>query len=154
MRFAFRQAGDAVSVACMCAGLMPTTAKVVTELRGTLCDGRDSLIDEIAKDNENDQSNHRVTLLCMLHLALTSCKRVGRRRSAVRFRLPHPPEGRDTPGLCRTSPAYSSTSKIQYYESILIRKVVWGLSYMDHMEWKKSLWAESPEKRQRCQTAA
>jgi hypothetical protein len=60
--------GDAVSAACMCAFLMPTTVKAVTELRATLCDRRNSLIDEIAEDNENDQSNHRMTLLCVLHL--------------------------------------------------------------------------------------
>ena len=62
------EGGAAVSAACMCACLMPTTVKVVTELRGMLRDRRNSLIDEIAKDNENDQSNHRVTLLCVLYL--------------------------------------------------------------------------------------
>jgi hypothetical protein len=37
------------------------------------------VIDEIAKDNENDQSNQRVTLLCALHLlALTSLQSVGK----------------------------------------------------------------------------
>ena len=94
------------------------------------------MIDEIAKDDENDQSNHRLTLLCVLHLAYTSRKRVGRRRAAVRFRIPHT-RGELTPWHCTTSPAYSSTSKIQYYKNILIRKVVWGLSYMDRMEQKR-----------------
>ena len=40
----------------------------VSGLRASLCDARDSLIDEIGEGNENDQSNHRVTLLCVLHL--------------------------------------------------------------------------------------
>jgi hypothetical protein len=82
------------------------------------------VIDEIAKDNENHQSNHRVTLLCVLRLALTFCKSVGRRRAAVRFRLPHT-DGSKHPGHCRTSPAYSSISRIQHYEIILIREIVW-----------------------------
>jgi hypothetical protein len=95
-------------------------------LRGILRDRR-------PKDHENDQSNHRVTLLCVLHLALTSCKRVGR-LAAIRFRIPHTPEGSDTMGIAGRHLPTHSTSKIQYYKIILIRTVVWGLSYMDHME--------------------
>jgi hypothetical protein len=68
MRFAFRKAVLPFPLPVMCACLIATTVKVVTELQGMLRDRRNSLIDEIAKDNENNQSNHRVTLLCVLHL--------------------------------------------------------------------------------------
>jgi hypothetical protein len=66
------------------------------------------VIDEIAKDNENDQSNQRVTLLCVLHLALTSCKRVGR-LAAVPVSPSAHARGKTHHGHCRTSPAHSST---------------------------------------------
>jgi hypothetical protein len=56
------------------------------------------MIDEIAKDNENDQSNQWANLLCVLHLALTSSKAQAGGEPPYGFAF-RTPEGSDTLGI-------------------------------------------------------
>jgi len=80
--------------------------------------------------------------LCVLHLALTSRERVGRRRDVVRFRLPHT---RGWPlGYRRTVTCLINYPKTQCYKIILEPRHHLSLSKMEHRERKTAPLAELP----------
>jgi len=128
--FRLPEGGAAVSSACVCA-----LVRCPPHSRSSLnCKVR-YVIGEIAKDNENDQSNHPVTLLCVLHFGI-DLQQKGRQPASRRFRLPHTPRGSETWAL------QDVARLLIYLKDPVLRdhldpKNSLGLSYMDHIKRKR-----------------